>query len=188
MIVSATTLPVVFIMIAAAPSMIHFIYTDRWLPVLPALYLGLLQMGIIAFTGIFSQLLLARGHPTVMRNIGVVWAILTWIFSPPLIHFFNFVGMSLAGFLVSASGIWLVFRLRKEIDFSFLTNLQPYFVNAAIVGFIVNLLIKTLPNTFGNLVISLVTGVFIYVISAFLFRRREIVEVAKSFTTLLKTS
>ena len=173
-IVSATSLPLMFLMMAAAPSIIHFVYTDKWLPALPAVYLSLAQMGIIAYTGIFSSLLLSRGRADITRNMGVVWAVLTWVLSPPLIYFFNFVGMSLAALLVSASGIYLFFRLRSEVDFSFFGNFVPYFFAAAISGISVFLATSILPNTLPALVFTLGSGLAFYGVLIWFLRGKAI--------------
>ena len=173
-IVSATSLPLMFLMMAAAPSIIHFVYTDKWLPALPAVYLSLVQMGIIAYTGIFSVLLLARGRADVMRNMGILWAILTWLFSPPLIYFFNFVGMSLASLLVSATGIYLFFRLRREVDFAFSGNFVPYFFGAGISGILVFLLTNILPKTLPALVLTLGSGLAFYAVIIWFLRGKAI--------------
>lgn len=178
-IVSLTSLPIFFLVVTTAPAIIHFIYTDRWLPAVPALYLGLAQMAIIGYTGIFAQLLLSLGKATVMRNIGVVWAILTWILSPPLIYLFNFVGMSLAGLLVSASGLWLIFRLRKEINFSFLPNFTPFFAASAISGLATFAFLNLLPHTFKSLIFALIFGGLIYLGLVLLLARKMLVENSK---------
>ena len=184
MAVAASSLPVVFIMMAAAPSIIHFFYTDRWLSALPALYLGLLQMGVIAFTGLFAQFLLALGYATVMRNIGFVWAALTWILSPLLIAKFNFVGMSLAGLLVSVSGVWLYFRLHREVEFSFLMNFLPFLVSAAVSGLLTFALINVLPGTLLTLILVLLIGLTMYVGLVMIWQRKAIVESIKLLSLL----
>ena len=173
-IISSTSLPLAFLIMAAAPGIIHFVYTDKWLPGLPVVYIGLIQMVIIAHTGIFSQLLLARGRADVTRNMGFVWAILTWVLSPPLIYFFNFVGMSLAALLVSASGTYLFFRLRQEVDFSFAKNFTPYLVSSALSGILVFLTIRALPATLPVLIFTLSFGLLFYVVVIWFFIGREV--------------
>lgn len=184
-ITSATSLPIFFILAAAAPALIHFIYTDRWLPALPAFYLGLTQMVVISYTGIFAQLLLAQGKAIVMRNIGIFWAVLTWIIAPPLIYFFNFVGMSLAGLLVSLSGLWLIWRLRKEVDFALLVNFAPFFAAAFVSSFLVFILVNLLPAAFGTLVFALVLGLIYYLGLVLLLARRMLLENFKLLAAIL---
>lgn len=174
MIVSFTSLPLAFIFMAAVPGIIHLVYTDKWLPAVPAVYLGLVQMVIIAHTGIFSQLLLARGRADVMRNMSFVWVILTWVLSPPLIHLFNFVGMSLASLLISATGIYLFFRLRQEVNFSFGKNFTLYLVSSLLCGILVFLAIHALGVTLPVLIVVMSSGLIFYVSVIWLFRGKEV--------------
>lgn len=143
--VSMTALPIVFIFIAVAPSVIHFIYTDKWLPSLPVLYLGLLQMGIMAYTSVFQQLLLAQGKAKTIRNMAFFWVALTWILAPPLINAFNFVGMGIASLLVAFSGVWLLFKLKQLIDFSFWRNFSLYFISVLVSSLVVAGIINLSP-------------------------------------------
>jgi len=148
-----------------------------WVTIIPTtkhMHIGLIQMVIIAHTGIFSQLLLARGRADVTRNMGFVWAILTWVLSPPLIYFFNFVGMSLAALLVSASGTYLFFRLRQEVDFSFAKNFTPYLVSSALSGILVFLTIRALPATLPVLIFTLSFGLLFYIVVIWFFIGREV--------------
>lgn len=187
-IISFTSLPIVAVIMAAAPQIVHFVYTNRWLPSLPAIYLTLLQMGVIAYTGVFAQLLLSLGFAKVMRNISAFWAVLTWIAAPPLIYFFNFVGMSLAGLLISATGIWLIFRLKREVNFSFLPNFSIYFLNSVISGLTAFILMKTLPNTFASLVLTLFFSGFCYLVLSSLFVRKSLLENFKFLIAAFRTS
>ena len=175
-IVSATSLPIVAFMLVTAPALIHFIYTDRWTPALPAIYLGLVQMGIISYTGVFTQLLLSLGKANVMRNISAVWALVTWILGPALIYYFNFVGMSLTGLLVSATGLWLLVRLKQEVNFSWLPNFAPFFGSSAIAGFVVFIAIRTLPGNILGLVLGLFLGGAVYLGLVLLLKGRELVD------------
>lgn len=184
-IVSATTLPLVFVGIAAAPAVVHFIYTDRWTASLPAIYLGLVQIGFISYTGIFGQLLLSLGQSQVMRNMGLIWAVLTWVIAPILISRFNFVGMSLTALIVSASGLWLIFRMRREIRFSWWPNFLVYFISSMAAGFLAFILIQLLPRTFINLVFIVGFASILYLIFIFIRRKTLFIISGKRFREIL---
>lgn len=182
MIISLTSLPLAAFIIAAGPQIIHFVYTDRWLPALPAVYLGVVQMLIVAYTGIFSQMLLARGRSYMIRNMGVFWAVLTWILAPFLIEHFNFVGMSLTGLLVSASGILMFFILRGIVKFSLWSNLFPYLASSFLCAALVYFLINNIEETFLNFVIVLVAGGTFYLLTI-LFLAKQTYLLIKSLVT-----
>lgn len=175
-VVSLSTLPILTIGIASASEIVHLVYTDKWLPSLPALYLGLVQTSTIAYTGIFSQLLLSRGKAKYLRNMALVWAVLTWLLAPLLIRAFNFVGMSMTGLLVSVSGLWLCFKLNQEVDFSIVKNIFPYFFSAIIAGFSTFLVLWLMPTSFVVLFFAALLGFFVYISCLFLLIREIFLE------------
>lgn len=161
MITSLTALPILFLIAALAPSIIHFIYTDRWMPALPAVYIGIVVGTASAFFGVMTQLLLSRGISKVGRNISFVLAILTWVLAPLLIKEFNFLGMNLTNLILSFSGIIFYIKLRQEVKFDFVRNFFPFLIYAVASGLCAYLLNMILPRIFISLVISLlVSGVF----------------------------
>lgn len=174
-IISVTTLPLLAIGLSSAREIIHFVYTDKWLPSLPALYFGLIQTSMIAYIGVFSQLLLARGRAKYMRNMAFVWAVLTWLIAPPLIAKFNFVGMSMTGLLVASSGVWLFIKLRQEIEFS-IVNVLPYIVSSTLCGFSVFWILVLLPSSLWSLILALILGVSVYLLCLFLLAKETILE------------
>lgn len=179
-LISATTLPMASIGFALAPQIIHFVYTDRWLAALPSLYLGFVQMCVIAYSGVFSQLLLARGHANVVRNMSVVWAILTWVLAPFFINRFNFVGMNIASLLVSFSGFWLFFSLKKEVDFSWQKAFLPYFLSAILAGVAAYVLEKIFAGTLFGTIAAGLSGLVIYLCLIIILARKSLEEILRS--------
>lgn len=180
-LVSATSLPIVFMMLVLAGEIVHFIYTDRWLPSLPALYLGLVQMGVVAFTGVFSQLLLSLGRAKVIRNMGFIWAILTWALTPFLIVRFNFVGLSLANLLVSVTGFLLYYQIKKQVNFSIWPNFYPYLFKSIVASAITFAIYNSLPRSLMSLAASLIVGGVVYLGLIALFNKKMLVENFKFF-------
>lgn len=187
LIVSFTSLPIVFAMFASATTIIHLIYTDRWIPALPAIYLGLVQMGIIAYTGIFSQLIASLGRVAVIKKMSFVWAVLTVFLAPILINRFNFIGMSISALIVSASGAWLYFKLREEVRFTFWRNVWPFFISAAIAGTVIFIAKDLKPFSFFGLILQLSLGAFIYLILVLVLFRKRLIVSSRSVFSVLKS-
>lgn len=175
-VVSLFTLPILMIGIASVGEIIHLVYTDKWLPSLPALYFGLVQTSIMAYTGIFSQLLLSRGKAKYLRNMAFVWTVLTWLLAPFLIRAFNFVGMSMTGLLVSASGMWMCFKLNQEVDFSIVKNISPYFFSAAAAGLITFFVLWLTPTSIIALSFAVLLGFLVYFSCLYLFVKEVFLE------------
>lgn len=175
-ITSLTTLPISALMIALAPAIITFIYSDKWLPALPALYIGVLAVTLSSYNGVLNQFLLARGQSKVNRNIGLVTAVASWILAPILIAKFNFVGMSLVGIILSTQVIWVFIKLRKITEFIFWKNVLPYLVYAATGGLAAFALKSLLPSLLVSFLVSVSIGAFVYLGLVYLFSRAEITE------------
>jgi len=188
LIVSFSTLPIVVVLFASATTIIHLIYTDKWLPALPAVYFGLLQMGIVAYTGLFSQLLASLGKVEIIRKMGFVWAVLTVTLAPIFIHFFNFVGMSIAALIVSFSGVWFCFMLKKEVRFSFWENFLPYFVSAYVAGVVIFLAKNIWPYSFLGLILQLCLGGTVYLLIVLALAHKRLNYGLKTVVDILKSS
>ncbi|OGD85216.1 hypothetical protein A2164_01650, partial [Candidatus Curtissbacteria bacterium RBG_13_35_7] len=173
---SITTLPLVAIGLVAIKPFLHYIYTDRWLPTLPAIYLGIVQIGIISYTGVFSQILAAKGRSEVIRNVAVIWVLLTWISAPILIFYFNFVGLSLTNLLVAISGVIFYFKLKKYVDFSFSNNVLVYAIGAIFMAVVFVILQYMFADTFILLVISTGLSLTSYIIFLLLFNKNNLVQ------------
>lgn len=186
--ISLTTIPIMVFEVASARQLIHFVYTDKWLPSLPVLYLGLLQMGITAYNGIFSQLLLSRGKTIYLRNMGLVWAILTWILAPFLIRSYGLIGISITNLMVSITGLWLLFKLRRLVEFKVLINVLPYMVCSLLGGLVTFVLLNILPQAFFYFIFSLFAGFILFVILVFTFRREAVSQYFSLMRLVFKTS
>ncbi|KKR56546.1 MAG: Polysaccharide biosynthesis protein [Candidatus Curtissbacteria bacterium GW2011_GWA1_40_47] len=185
-LISITTLPLVGIGLVAVKPFLHYIYTDRWLPALPVVYLGLLQMGIMSYTGFFSQILMAKGKSEIIRNIAVLWAFLTWIIAPFLIYNFNFVGLSITNFIVTISGIIFYFILKKYVDFSFWNNVLIYIIGSVFATVIFVILWSLYADSLLTLVISVGLSMFAYIVFLFLFAKETLVQYSMMIKGILK--
>lgn len=175
-LVSVTTVPIMAFEIVSVPSLIHFIYTDKWVPAIPAIYIGLFQMLIVSYCGVFSQLLLAKGFVRTLRNIGFIWAMLTWILAPFLINNLGFIGMNLTNLLVSLTGLWYLKKLKEVIGFELLKYTIPFFAISGSSGFIVLILVYLLPKLFISFIFSLAVGAIFYIVLIFAFQRKTLFE------------
>ena len=175
-LISITTLPLVAIGLVAVKPFLHYVYTDRWLPALPVIYLGLLQMGVMSYTGFFSQILVAKGRSEIIRNVALIWVLLTWVIAPVLIFHFNFVGLSLTNLIVTISGIIFYFKLKKYVDFSFWDNVLIYIIGAVLASFVFVISEYLFPDTFLTLVISAGLSLISYIVFLFLFAKNTLIQ------------
>ncbi len=174
LVVSATTLPLVFLGLATVPEIIRLVYTDRWLVALPVVYLGFLQMIFVSYNGVFSQMLMAKGEVKTIRNMGVFWAVLTWMLAPVLIRQLGIVGMGITNIIVSVTGLWFWYKLHRQVEFKFLTLITPYLFGSFLSGLLALILIQTLPLSIFSLIISLASGTLAFLIFIIVFDRENV--------------
>ncbi len=172
LITTTMSFPVSMLLLLLGESIISYLYTDKWLPSLPALYLGVLTFQIISFTSILSVLLLGFGKVRIIRNISIFWAFLTWMFGPFLIHTFGFWGMSLTALIVASSGLWLIIPVKKEISFSIVENMLPPFVSFVLTSIFLVLSRSTI-TSFMMLIKLVIFAVFFYFFCVFLTLRKR---------------
>ena len=174
-VVSLFALPMVLLGMAASKEIITFVYGPKWLPAQNAVLIGLVQISIVCYTAVFSNMLLAKGNAKVIRNMGIFWGVLTWIIVFPLVDRFNFVGMSITSLIVSASGIWLYFRLKRDLHFAFLANFLPYLVFSVVAVCVFVILSNILPSSLLALFFKGIVSVCVYLALLLVFMRKETV-------------
>lgn len=136
---------------ALAPAITYIIYTDKWLGGLTALYLSVIQGIFILLGGIFVQVLLALGKAKTVRNISLLWAVLQWVLTVPLVLFWNFNGVVLAGILVSLTFFIPLKEVQKEVSLDIRPHTLPYLAYSVLAGLVMFCLsrlviIKSLPE------------------------------------------
>jgi PST family polysaccharide transporter len=76
---ASLTLLFVGLFLGLGPSLVHFIYGDKWTPALPTFYVFAAAISIGFIVPIMNGALDALGYPSVMMRLGVVWTVLNWI-------------------------------------------------------------------------------------------------------------
>jgi len=133
-------------------------------------------MGVMSYTGVFSQILMAKGRSEIIRNVAAIWVLLTWIIAPVLIFNFNFVGLSLTNLIVTISGIIFYFKLKKYIDFSFWNNVLIYVIGAVFASVVFVIFWFLYPDSFLTLIISAGLSLISYIIFVFLFKKNTLIQ------------
>lgn len=172
-----TAFPLVIILVALARPVTYLIYTDKWLPGIPALYFFSLQSIFVILGGVLMQALLALGEAKTIRNISIFWAALQWILTVPLVFKFGFTGLAIAGMLVSSTFFVPLSFLRKKVQFEIGRHVWPYLVYSLIGGGVTFWFNLRFPAQ-GILDLILVAsfGGIVYLFLIFAFKRKEIIK------------
>lgn len=107
--------PVAALLIGLAPSIVHWIYTDRWAPAVPALTLlllgGMLTVPILAYDNLF----IALNRPRWVLGFGIGTTAANLILGIPLILRFGMLGYPMTKFVISAVTVWVYLRLGRRL-------------------------------------------------------------------------
>lgn len=183
---SMLSFPLIAFIFALAPQIIYIIYTSKWLAGLTALYLSLIQGIFILLGVIFMDILTSLGQTKEIRNISIFWAALQWILTIPLVIFWNFNGVVLAGLIVSST-VFIPFRwLRKRVKFDVKPFVLPYLLYSIFSGLAVFSLSKVFVITsLWQLILMGLVGATIYVILLALFEGAQILKDVIRFRELI---
>ena len=187
-IVAVSTFGAVSLLFPLARDLITIVYTSNWLPALPAFYLALVQITLMAITSLALYTLLAFGDTRFYRNMHFFWTVLQWGLTIPFVFVFGFWGVVLAGVLVSSTALFAFSRLKRYISVSYANIVVKPLIVALLTGLLVFGLINVFPvdNFFHFLLVS-VFGGSLYFYLIYLFMRREFIKNVQIVKELVRT-
>jgi O-antigen/teichoic acid export membrane protein len=87
----------------------------KWQPSVPSFILFALSIGWAAISTPLVNTLNAIGRINDSLKLMIVWTVLTWILTPPLVLWFGFTGVAIAAFVISFTSIFPVWMVKKTI-------------------------------------------------------------------------
>lgn len=110
--------PAITGLLIVAPSILQYLYADKsakWLPALPTLLIFLAGAFPIIVTTTYTNALYALGRPKVVLTFMAIYTVLTWGLGAPLIYKFGFVGIAIAGFVITYLTLPFVVRAMNQV-------------------------------------------------------------------------
>lgn len=159
--------PAIAGLLVVAPEILKYLYadkSDKWLPALPTLLFFLAGAFPIVVTTTYTNALYALGKPKVVLALMMLYTVLTWGLGAPLIYKFGFVGIAIAGFIITYTTLPLVLReMNKVVQVDTWNNLKRPLAAAllmAVITFITNKLITT---SLLTLAFTILVGMVTYI-------------------------
>lgn len=158
-----------------APEIIKIVYTPSWFDGLISLRLGAIQSILIGISGLAMLALLAFGEAKFYRNMHVLWLVLQWILTVPLVLMFGFWGVNLAGVIVSLTSIFALYKLQEYFKISYLELTFPPLVSGIAAGIAVFLLKQYIPvHSLFSLTFITLIGSVLYLILIFKLSEKQL--------------
>lgn len=165
---SLTFYPLAFTLLGIGSQLVHFVYTDKWQPGLPALYLMVIGNFSQPFGGVvINQLLFGTGKLSVMTKLTVFWAVITWLLGVPLVLKYGYLGVPLMQLVGSVTVVWPIWEARKVCRFHPLRTALPPFLAGLVAFFflraVASRFVQDIPTLMGavTLAVLVYTGVLV---------------------------
>ncbi|MBI4709169.1 MAG: lipopolysaccharide biosynthesis protein [Candidatus Portnoybacteria bacterium] len=128
-IVFAVIIPAAFGLVALAHSIVNFVYGERWLPMVPILYVIVVCGLLKAFDYIANPLLLGTGKVKTTTFILIIQAVVMFSLVVPLTKLYGSVGTAWSVFSgLAIAEIIILFKLKKQLNISLWIILKMLFL------------------------------------------------------------
>lgn len=110
--------PAIAGLLVMAPYVLQFLYADKsakWAPSLPTLLFFLGGAFPIIVTTTFTNALYALGKPKVVLALMTLYTVLTWGLGAPLIYRFGYVGIAIAGIIITYATLPIVLSQMNKV-------------------------------------------------------------------------
>lgn len=165
--------PMLFGLVAIAPSFINYVVSAKWHPALPLIYLFSIGYFWATLSSPFTNFLNATGRIGITLKLMIMWTILEWVLSPLLTLYFGFLGVGIASAIISVTSIIPIFIIKKIVDVEIIKNIwQPIVLSGlmAILAFILGKIFISNYLTFS--IVVLVSALFYFVLTGIFLKER----------------
>lgn len=180
--------PATFLLAALARPIVTIIFTDKWLPALPAFYIHLTGIIIVGITNTFMDVFWALGKTKIAVRLLIIYTLVNWGASVPLVYFFGFNGAMIGSVIVLYVSLPLTwYYIRKIVKVEVIRHIWPAFIASVIAGvvaFKLNFLAVNLLNLFF---VAFLAGL-VYLAALLLFDRRRLLADHSWFWSKIKHS
>jgi len=168
--------PCIFGIMAIGPQAVSSIAGySKWQPALPLLYFFSINALFASVNTTLTNTLFAIGEVKIVLKLMILWTVLTWVLTYILILQFGYIGVGVSSALVAASTTVIIYFVKKTIPLKVIKNIIGPFGISIIMFIVVSLLTSHYGNSVFGLILSIVTGIFIYLgVSILIFREKLI--------------
>ncbi len=176
---SLISFPLIFGLLAIAPSLIEHVVTDKWKPALPLIYLFSINTFFATFSTTFTNVLNAIGKIKITLYLMIMWTILTWLLSPLLVLWYGFIGAGIASAIISATSIIPIIITKRLVKIEIIKNSYQPFVASLIMGVIVYFVSSFFTQGRISTFIVAIFGGLVYALIIYTFWQKEVIKAVK---------
>ncbi len=161
--------PVLFGMLALAPSLIDHVVSKKWEPALLSFYLFSISTFWATLSTTFTNSLNAIGKIKETLKLMILWTVLTWVLTPILTIYLGFVGVAVSSAIISFTSVLTIILIKKYIPVSIIENIWQSGLASLLMGVSIFYLSKIFVSNLFSLVIMIIPGAIIYSILLYIF-------------------
>lgn len=184
--------PAIAGLLVTASPILQFLYadkSDKWLPALPTLLFFLGGAFPIIVTTTYTNALYALGRPKVVLALMGLYTVLTWGLGAPLIYKYGFIGIAIAGFIITYTTLPLVVReMNKLVKLDTWSNLVKPLIASGIMAAFVALSVKLFVSSLFTLILAILVGVIAYVVAIWFLDGKALKQEFSSWFALIGKS
>ena len=166
--------PAVFLLAALAQPIVTIIFTSKWQPALTAFYIHLLGILIVGITNTFMDSLWALGRTKIAVKLLILFTVINWATSVPLVYLFGFNGAVIGSVIVLYVSLPLTwYYIYQIVPVSVISQIWPAFTASLIAGLIAWQLNFFATDLFKLFLIAGLSGIS-YLSFLFLLDRRQL--------------
>lgn len=164
--------PAITGLLIVSPGILQYLYADKadkWLPALPTLLLFLAGAFPIIVTTTYTNALYALGRPKVVLAFMGIYTVLTWGLGAPLIYRFGYVGIAMAGLIITYLTLPFVVRaLNNLVPVETWNSVKKPLLASLIMGLVTYMVNQVLTHSLLTLIATCLVGVVTYIIAIYL--------------------
>lgn len=166
--------PTLFGLAILSPYFVKLIpkYT-KWEPALLSLSFFSINAAFSSISTPLTNALNAIGKIRLSLYLMIFWTIATWILTPLAVFNFGFNGASIASAIISSSMFFVVYLVKKYINFSLLALIYPL-ISSCIMGIVVYFLSNLIVKDFFSVFLVILSGAILYFGLMFILAKRLI--------------
>jgi O-antigen/teichoic acid export membrane protein len=126
--------PAVAVLAALAPFITVVVFTAKWLPAVPLIYLLLVTTMAASVSSALVAALNALGKPQIVLRLTFMWLVLDWATTVAFVLWFNMLGYAIADAVVATSVIVVVVVFRRYQPVRVVRNVARPIVCAGLAG------------------------------------------------------
>ena len=172
--------PAVFLLAAAARPIVTIIFTDKWLPALPAFYIHLFGILVVGIANSFMDTFWALGKTKIAVRLLIIYTVVNWVTSVPLVYRFGFTGAMVGSVIVLYLSLPLTwYQMNKIVHVEVIKNIWPAFFASVMAGLVTWQLSKTFIIDIVTLGMALLAGGLVYGCLLIAIERKRLLDDAR---------